>query len=195
MTMRILLTSLALASAMAVPAFAEETQPAAPPGSGAAWSGPSAQQMAAMRQLHDRMRQMHERARAQMLSALTPAHREAISGIIGRNAVASNPDPAAAAAQIDALLGANEKSAVISVAQNLRASTRSLMQSARVQMEAQMPADVRARMQQHEAAHIAERAREGSARQPDAGRILLHLGAGAGKFGGSEMHEEFEGRR
>ena len=170
-----------IAALTATPAFAQQAP--APPDSPPT---PSAQMMSAMRQVHDEMRQIKLAARAQMLGSLTPAHRTQLANLLGQYAIASNPDPRVAAAQIDAFLSPGEKNAVLATQANARTRERALMQSARQQMEASAPADVKARMAARDAKRDAMGGPSGMRPEPtpDAGRALLHLAGGEG----SGMH-------
>lgn len=175
--MKRLLTVLALVATTSVPVFAQEGPPPGPmgpPPGAAAPASPSPQQIAAMQQFRSRMEQIHLQAREQMLASLTPAHRAAVANVIGQSAVSANPNPDAVASQIDAILSQGEKNGVLSAESNARASSRSLMESMHAQMEANAPADVRARMQQRDASRGPDKNRTAE-RTPDAGRSLLRL--------------------
>ncbi len=184
--------TLALVATVSLPALAQEAPtPGDMPRPGdATMARPSTQQMEAMRALHTQMRQIHEQSRLTALGALTPAHRVALANIIGQLAIAPNPNRRAAEMQIDALLSPNEKNAVLSAEANERTGARSLMESARAQMEAAATPDERAKMQARDAAR-AQREAEGRQRMtamtPDAGRTLLRYAAGGGERMGGPM--------
>lgn len=66
--------------------------------------------------MHAQMQQMetlHKQFRAQVLAALTPAHKQLYAQIVGNLAIAASPDPRAAASQLDASLSASEKTAIL----------------------------------------------------------------------------------
>jgi len=157
--MKTLLATLGLAALLS-PALALADD--APP---AQWQA----HMAQFQQFHQKMEQLHVQARSQMLAALTPAHREALANIIGHQAIAQNPDPEAAARQINALLSPGEAQSVLRIHDATRAQAESLMQSMRSQMQHSMPpgAPDHPKMMEHSMPH-------------DAGHILLML-AGHGE--------------
>lgn len=81
--------------------------------------------------------------RAQMLAALSPAHRAFLASVVGQLAIASNPSPKAAIAQLDAKLTASEKSAILAAAKSARTKADALHKSMMNDMMAQhhpMPA-------------------------------------------------------
>jgi hypothetical protein len=91
--------------------------------------------MAGFKQMHDQAERVHRAERAQVLAALTPAHRELLANIVGNMAIAANPDHKAASARLDAALSPGEKSAVL--AAHKTAMTQ--MHDAMIAMRAQMP--------------------------------------------------------
>src|SRR5581483_9497700 len=108
----------------------------APPAQGAAqWQA----HMAQFEQFHQKMEQLHTQARAQMLAALSPAHKEALANVIGHLAIAANPNAENDARQINALLSPGEAQAVVRIHDATRAQAESLMESMRSQMQRQLP--------------------------------------------------------
>lgn len=92
---------LALAAVLAActtlaPASAQSTPPNGP-------GGPPAGMIAIHRQMRD-----------QMLSALTPEHKQLLASIVGRIATEDRPDIAAAAKRLDDALTTQEKQAILS---------------------------------------------------------------------------------
>lgn len=69
--------------------------------------------MAGMKQVFEQVEKIHRAERAEVLAALSPAHRELLASIVGNMAIAANPDHKAAAARLDAALSQSEKSAVL----------------------------------------------------------------------------------
>jgi hypothetical protein len=125
---------------------------------------------AAFQQIHAKMSQLHTQARAQVLASLSPAHKAAFANIVGQLAISANPDPAAAARQLDALLSPGEKQAIVRAHDAARAQARSLMQAAHQQMLSSMPSS--------EHMGMVSKEKENEAREtPDPGRILLMMAA------------------
>jgi hypothetical protein len=115
-----------------VAALAHDASPAPAPPALSAPAGPNRGAFfERMRENRARMEQMLVRSRAQILGALTPAHRALLGRLVGELAVAPNPDPRAATRQLDAALSASERQAVISAADNAREQIRSFMQEQR----------------------------------------------------------------
>ncbi len=154
-----------------VAGFAQDAPPPGPPPA-ATSGGPNPQRFAEMRQDRAQFEQLHAQARSQMLAALTPAHRALLANVVGQLAIAPNPDPRAAAQQLDAVLSPGEKQSVLTIASQLHAQTRALMQAARARMEASLTPDQRAQLDAKAPQH--ENGPEGFRHQPDAGRALLH---------------------
>ena len=79
------------------------------------------------------MMQMHQAARKQVLAALTPAHKQLLATLVGQLAIADTPNVKAAAAQLDAALGASEKQAILAahsqMAAQMKAQRAQMMQS------------------------------------------------------------------
>lgn len=123
---------------------------------------------AMFQQLHQKMAQIHTQARTQILASLTPAHKAAFANIVGQLAISANPDPAAAARQLDAMLSPGEKQAILRAHDAARTQARSLMEAAHQQMSSSMPSTV----------HVRSMPKENEAQEaPDAGRILLMMAA------------------
>ncbi|MBV9270312.1 MAG: hypothetical protein JO165_04405 [Candidatus Eremiobacteraeota bacterium] len=107
-------------------------------------------------QLHTQMQQIHTAERAQILAALTPAHKALLANVVGQLAVAPTPDYEAAAKRLDAALTPGERQTILNAAANARARSEALMQGA---MPMGGPGETMKRM----------------SAPPDAGHILLHL--------------------
>lgn len=82
---------------------------------------------------------LHKQLRAQLLDALSPAHRTAVGNAIGALAVAASPDPAATAKQIDAVLSAAEQQSIVSASQSFAEQTRALRQQMGAELRNEMP--------------------------------------------------------
>lgn len=96
---------------------------------------PQRPNMAGFRQMREQAERIHRAERTQVLSALTPAHRTLLASIVGKMAIASNPDHKAAAARLDAALNPREKSAVLAA----HKSAMTQMHDAIHTITAQMP--------------------------------------------------------
>jgi hypothetical protein len=134
-----------------------------------------------LHQLRTQMEQMHMQARAQMLSALSPAHRQLLANIAGQLAISPNPDREAAARQLNAALGSGEQQSIVRIHENLRTQTKALMQNVRAEMEAANPNGPGA--QQHPTGMAPNMQRP----PQDAGHILLGMSAMGGMHGGMDM--------
>ena len=110
------LSILALAAALA-PAAAFAQVP--PPGGGGAPN-------ALARPDRSGFAEARRSARAQMLDALTPAHRTLLASVAGALATSDAPDPRAAASQLDAALSPGEAQAIVAVATGLRDRMRAM---------------------------------------------------------------------
>lgn len=163
--------AVALGLALLSPAIALANDPAQ---AGPPQGGPPPAVRAQFAQMHEKMEALHTQSRTEILNALTPAHKAAVANIIGQLAVAPNPNPEAAARQLDALLSGGERTSILRIHESMRSQMRSLMESMHSQMQQAMqqsgaPAGPPRVMhdgfggQQHAA--------------PDAGHILLMLGA------------------
>jgi hypothetical protein len=130
MNARFLLSALVLA-AMPLAGFAQ--QPPPPP----AFGGPpiTAQQRQALQSFMEQAQKLHEQARAQMLAALTPEHKQLLATIAGQLAVSPNPDPSAAAEKLDAALSPQEKQGILKADDALHEQLKNLHQ----QMAARLP--------------------------------------------------------
>lgn len=128
------------------------------------------------RQLHEQMAQAHRDERAKILAALTPAHRALVASLVGQLAVAADPDPAAAAAKLDAALSPSEKKAVLGIHQSARELLHTAMEKAHAQMLASLPPDqqqqIQARMDQMHGGSSAMQRRAPS-QEPSAGQLVL----------------------
>lgn len=109
-----------------------QTPPPMPP-----MPGMSRPDFAKFRHMHDQMEKIHRSERAQVLAALTPAHRALVASLIGGLAVAANPDPKAAAAKLDAALSPGEKSAVQKIHANTMKQMHDMMHQAMMQRHPQ----------------------------------------------------------
>jgi hypothetical protein len=156
--MKRLLLVLTLAFAVPAVAFAQQD-----PG-----NSPSPQMHQRMRADFQQMRKLHEQYRAQVLGALTPAHKQLLASVVGQLAIAASPDPRAAAAKLDAALSSGEKTAIINADQQFRSAMRTQMQ----QMRAAHP------WPSPNGSPRPHRSRKPFT--PDAGRILLAMAGGRG---------------
>jgi len=93
-----------------------------------------------MEQAHAKVEQLHSQARLAMLNALSPAQRATLAQIVGQLAISPNPDPTAAAKQIDASLTPAQAKTILSISTSLHQQARQLMEAARKQMMGAMPA-------------------------------------------------------
>jgi hypothetical protein len=117
---------LALALMLAVPAIAGAQQ------------APGSPDPAMRQQMHADMQQMmklHQQFRAQVLGALTPAHKQLYASVVGGLAIAASPDPRAAAKQLDAALSPSESAAIL----NANTQFITAMKSLHAQMMANHP--------------------------------------------------------
>lgn len=181
--MKIKLPALLLALGT-VPSFAlAQSAPPAPavnPGGPMQTPSPQMRQMmrehmAAMRQFMERMRTEQRATRAKMLAELSAAHRLAVAHIVGELAISPSPDLRAAARQIDAVLSASERAAVLATARAQMAQMHAQMEQMRAQMQAAM-AQMHAQMQRmHGQMWVSNGHERGHEHHtPDAGRALLH---------------------
>jgi hypothetical protein len=162
---RIGIMSLALLLTPAA-ALAQATPPAAPPG--AAGQPMQRPDFAAMRKVREQVEQIRSAGRSQMLGALTPEHRALLASLVGQLATAPNPDPKAAAQQLDSALTPAESQAVLAAADQMRTQMRSTLEAARAQMQGS--ADQGAGPP--DGGGLRHNGRHGE-RTPDAGRVLL----------------------
>lgn len=96
----------------------------------------SPQAMATMKQ----MRAARSALKAKLFGSLSPAHRAYVASVIGNLAIAQKPDVKAASAQIDAMLTASEKTAIV----NAHAAGMEQIETLGKQMHDQMRAQWRA---------------------------------------------------
>ena len=129
---------------------------------------------------HQREEQLHQQFRAQILGTLSSDQRTQAANLIGQLAVSSNPDPKAAAAQLDSMLSQGEKQQILNAHNTFRAQSKALHEQMFRQMRNVMPGGGPP-MSDHKG--MAEM--QHSEMQPDAGMILLHV---LGGFGGEEHH-------
>jgi hypothetical protein len=176
--------ALSLALVLAPAIAAAQDAPPGPPPDGAAYAAPSAAQRAAMQQFRTAAEQYRIQTRSNLLAALTPQHRSAVASIAGQLVLAPNPNYAAAIAQLDALLSPAEKSAIVTISANERASMRALMQQQRAAMESSLTAEQKAEMAQREAKRQAfEQSHPRPAHVADPGAILLRTLGSVGPGG------------
>jgi hypothetical protein len=115
-------------------------------------AGPMSQQERnQMRGFMEQMRTLRQQYRSQMLAALTPEHRQLLATIAGQLATSPNPDPKAAAKQLDDALTSSEKQGILKAEQSYRTQTKALHDKMLAQMQARRP----------------------QVRQPDPGMLLL----------------------
>ncbi len=121
-----------------------------------------------MRANFQQMETLHKQYRAQVLGALTPAHKQLYATVVGNLAIAASPDPKAAASKLDAALSAGEKTAIINADKQFRASMKAQMQQMRAAHPWPSPSGSPRPRRSHKP------------RTPDAGRILLAMAGGHG---------------
>jgi hypothetical protein len=121
-----------------------------------------------MRQERAQFEQLRFQARTQVLGALTPAHRALLAKVVGQLAVAPNPDPRAAAKELDTALSPAETKTILATGDNLRTKMRGLFEAMRHHpQENATPGNGPPPNAPH----------PGWQHRPDAGEILLHLTA------------------
>ncbi len=96
--------------------------------------------MKTMQTFRDKEWQMHQQMRSQILAALSPGHRTAVAGVIGEMVISDNPDPAAAAKQIDGVLSPGEQQAILAAHGSYVTQTQQLMAQMHSQLQSEMPA-------------------------------------------------------
>jgi hypothetical protein len=192
MKTKALILALALA---AVPFTALADDPASPPPPHPPMTQAQRQAMEdAMKTFRDKSMQLHQQARTQMLSALTPEHRQLLAQVAGQLAVADKPDRDAAAKQLDSALSSSEQQAILAAAGTLRAGMKSLRDQMRAQMESQFPQMRQGRpggpgASEHGGMVSSEK--EHANRMNDAGAVLLMTTLGGGEM---QMHVMMMGR-
>jgi hypothetical protein len=87
-----------------------------------------------MQRAHAQAEQVEVQARAAMLNALSPAHRNLVGQIAGQLAVVPNPDLSAAARELDAQLTPAEGLAILNIASSMHGQIRQIMSAARQQI-------------------------------------------------------------
>ncbi|MHB1552241.1 MAG: hypothetical protein ACYCX6_13755 [Vulcanimicrobiaceae bacterium] len=112
-----------------------------------------------MKQMHRQMLQIRRTERAQMLEALTPAHRALLASIAGQLATSTQPNLRSAQQQLDAALSPTESQAILGAVKSAHAKMHALWIAARKHFKAAHP-------KMHP--------------KPDAGRILLRVTAPGG---------------
>ena len=160
--------------------------PAAPPpppaGGHGRWGPPDPARMEQFRKMHDQMATIHKAERAKMLAALTPAHRTLLANVAGQLAIATDPNPDAAAAKLDASLSSSEKATILKIHQDARAQMKSAMQQMETSMKPPSGANYR---------YGSGPSRMGKRPPSDAGHILLMVAAS----GAMPMHLQMRGMR
>jgi hypothetical protein len=133
-------------------------------------SAPTADQRQAIRQTFEQFgqqeEQLHQQMRYQMLSAMSPVHRRAVGALIGELAVAPNPDPQAAARQLDGMLSGAERQRIIAAHTTFESQSRQLHQQMKEQLQRVFP-NAPNDMMKHHSEHSM------GSRQLDAGTLLL----------------------
>ena len=131
---------------------------------------PTADQRQAIHQTFEQFRQqeeqLYQQMRYQMLSAMSPVHRRAVGALIGELAIAPNPDPQAAARQLDGMLSGAERQRIIAAHTSFESQSRQLHEQMHEQMQRVMP-DAHDDMMKHDHEHSM------GSRQLDAGTLLL----------------------
>lgn len=130
---------------------------------------PDAATRQAMDQTRARMESVTRTERAQILGALTAAHRALLANIAGQLATSITPDYDAAAKQLDSTLTGSEAQSIISAERSAQAQARSIVENMRKQIPAP-PGSGRF----HERGVVSFQ-EPGAGREPDAGRILLRV--------------------
>jgi hypothetical protein len=97
-----------------------------------------------MMKMHRTIVGLRARGRNELILALTPRSRAGFANVVTQLAVDPKPDSAAAARELDALLSADEKTAVVAAASEERAAERAVWESARA--ECGQPVTVNERM-------------------------------------------------
>jgi hypothetical protein len=138
--------------------------------------------MQTMKKVHAQMAALHHQAHAQVLAALSSAHRAMLVNLLGQAAIADKPDHKGLVTKLDAALSPSEKAAILKIAANLETKSRAMMLAAHKAMLANLPKDVQAR-----AAAMHSRMKASTTkhhkRTPDAGKALLALATNHGGHG------------
>ena len=98
-----------------------------PPGPPAGAAVPSDAQMQRMQQFGSEMVKIRAESRAQILTALTPAHKAQFAQEVGEMAIAVTPDPLAVAHRLDAMLTPQERQAIVAAHEAAQAKVRAMM--------------------------------------------------------------------
>ena len=88
----------------------------------------------AMQQVRARIEQLHAQSRISTLNALSATHRSLLAQVASQLSIAANPDPGAAAKQLDAALSSSESKAILDIATSTEQQVRQVIDSARQQM-------------------------------------------------------------
>lgn len=161
--------------------------PMPPPGMGMAFDfdgqnlTPAQQQQVhqIMDQTHQQMDQLMTQTRERILGSITPAHRQLLAQIVGNLAISPNPDPDAAAKQLNAALSPSESQAVLSTHEAAMKQMMSLMQSTHQRLESIVgtqhtgPQAGGHTNEMHDRMYFND---SNGSNGPTAGEILLHLG-------------------
>jgi hypothetical protein len=126
---------------------------------------------------HEREEQLHQQFRAQILGSLSADQRNNAANVIGQLAISTNPDPKAAAAQLDSMLSQGQKQQILSAHNTFRAQSKAIHEQMFRQMRNEMPGGP---MGEH-GGFKGMQGMQHTQMQPDAGEILLHA---LGGFGG-----------
>lgn len=128
-------------------------------------------------QFHEREKQLHEQFRAQILGALSGDQRNQVANVIGQLAISNNPDPTAAAAQLDSILSQGQKQQILNAGNTFHAQSKALHEQMLRQMRNSMPGGA-LQMGGHPGMEGMQKMHQQM--QPDAGMILLHVLNGFG---------------
>ncbi len=150
-----------------------------------------------MQQTGQQMQALHTQARAKVLGALSPAHRALLAQVVGALAIAPNPDPQAAARQLDAALSPGEAQAVVSAHTAAMQQAHQLMESAHQRFQSVLTAQQRAQFSSsHEGGPDSHEVQmRHMDQQLTAGEILLHFAGGGDDHGMVMMHPGMEHHR
>jgi len=128
-------------------------------------------------QFHQRGEQLHQQFRAQILGTLSADQRTQAANVIGQLAISTNPDPKAAATQLDSMLSQGQKQQILNAGNTFHTQFKALHEQMFRQMRNQMaggPMGGHLGFEGMQKMH--------SQIQPDAGEILLHvLSSGGGE--------------
>jgi hypothetical protein len=136
-----------------------------------------------LRSFGQREEQLNKQFRSQILSAISPDHLKAVADLVGQMAVSSNPDPRAAAQQIDSLLSQSEQQAILSAHNTFREQSKALHEQLRRQL-------VSERIPGASSHNNGPMQMRRPSEQPDAGTVVLHT---LGHFGMEMGHHGWGG--